>query len=182
MKAAATRLAFARLHQRMSTVGVVGLGLAALALVNAGLAWREQRHFEAETPARTAPVTVTTPRAKQASHLPLRPLSDVPLLLTHMERAALEQGLGWPHADYRINAASDDTPASLEVHCVLKGPYPGVRSFVTRLLQDTPTLTLREFSLSRASAEASDVEAKLGIVVYLASGSTTPSASSGVAP
>jgi hypothetical protein len=99
-----------------------------------------------------------------------------------MQRAAQEQGLGWPHADYRFNAATEDTPASLEVRCALKGSYPSIRRFVTALLHDTPTLTLREFSLSRASAEAADVEAKLGIVVYLASGSAPSAAASAAAP
>ena len=75
-------------------------------------------------------------------------------------------------ADYRVIAATQDTPASLEVRCTLKGPYPAVRTFVTALLQDTPALTLKEFALSRASADVTDVEAKLAVVVYLAAGTS----------
>ena len=106
---------------------------------------------------------------KVPARLPLPPASDIPLLLTRLQRAALDAGLNWPRADYRINAASDEALATLEVRCALKGPYTAVRRFVTALLQDAPTLTLREFALSRASADAGEVEAKLAIVVYLGS-------------
>jgi hypothetical protein len=180
---AAARIALARLHQRVGTAGLVGLLLVALALASAVLSIREQRRFETEARSDAAPAPIAlVPAAKQAGQLPLRPASDVPLLLSRMQRASVEQGLGWPRADYRLTAASADTPASLEVHCVLKGPYPNIRRFVTTLLQDTPTLTLREFTLSRADAGSSDVEAKLGIVVYLASGPATVFASGGVSP
>lgn len=172
MSAFAARVVLVRLHQRIGAAGLAGLLLAALAVVGAGLSWRDQRRFESESrePVRAAGTTMVamTPAGKTAAPLPLRPLGDVALLLARMERAAVQQDLGWPRADYRINAATAEAPASLEVHCGLKGPYPNIRRFVTTLLQDTPALTLRDFSLARTGAEAGDVEAKLGIVVYLA--------------
>ncbi|MFG6489628.1 hypothetical protein ACG04R_23330 [Roseateles sp. BYS78W] len=179
MKTSMAWIAIARLHQCVGAAGIVGLFLAAAAAVGGGLSWREHRRFESEmrAAASSTPVVAATLVQRTVS-LPLRPPSDVPLLLARMERAAVQQGLGWPRADYRMNAASDDMPASLEVHCSLKGPYPRIRSFVSTLLQDTPTLTLREFSVRRQTAETSDVEAKLGIVIYLASdavnATTTP--------
>jgi hypothetical protein len=172
---------FARAHQRLGLAGLAAPVLVATALVSGALAWREHRRVGAEPVVSAAP-PATMVHSNAAGHLPLRPVSDVPLLLTRMERAALEQGLGWPHAEYRLNAATEDSPASLEVHCTLQGPYPKIRRFVTALLQDSPALTLREFSLVRANVDASDVEAKLGVVVYLASGPVPSGPSTGVAP
>lgn len=92
------------------------------------------------------------------------------MLLARIERTAVERGLGWPQAEYRFTAATGEAPDNVEVRCALKGPYRSVRAFVTALLMDTPTLTLREFSVSRANSDAAAVEAKLSIVVYLRPG------------
>jgi Pilus assembly protein, PilO len=135
------------------------------------MAW--SRHNAALTTAsvdsRAASVDTTgAPRPSQPIEPPKLPnVADVPTILARIERAATASGLGWPRADYRTNAATEDMPASVKVRCTLKGSYPSVRRFVTALLQDTPTLTLKEFSLSRADADAAEVDAKLAIVVYL---------------
>jgi len=167
------KIAFARWEQRVGWPGLLGVALliAGVILVTVG------------RPDPLAPQSLGVPRALRGqpavAAIPdvptLPPVADVPLLLTRIQRAALDQGLGWPRADYRLNAATDDTPASLDVRCVLKGPYPQVRRFVTTLLQDLPTLTLREFSLSRPNSEVAEVEAKLSLVVYL--GAQSPSSS-----
>jgi hypothetical protein len=174
---------FARLHQRVGAVGVCGLLLIAAALVSGLLAWHAHQRWERSSTARALPIVALQQlRTEQPARNPLPPASDVPLLLARMQRAAVQQGLGWPAADYRLNAATDDTPAHLEVRCALVGPYPGIRRFLTVLLQDNPTLTLREFSLSRSGAEITDVQAKLAIVTYLASGPAGPAAVSGATP
>jgi hypothetical protein len=166
-------LALVRLHQRVGLAGVVGLGLLAAAALTAALAWREHRDFvreraqQVEAPPSAGPV-VSAPRSDVRTAPARWPTTgEVPVLLTRIERAAVEQGLGWAQADYRFNAATTDTPDSLEVKCTLKGPYPSIRAFVTALLLDMPTSTLREFSISRVSAEATNVDAKLSLVVYL---------------
>lgn len=171
------QIVVARLHQRLGLPGLLGLGLLLIAALVLSLAWREHRPMSRvahlpELPgsvdpfaARGGAATPSQPRTKATLPSP----TDVPLLLTRIQRAALDAGLGWPRADYRFNPATDEAPASLEVQCALKGPYPAVRRFVTALLQDTPTLTLREFNLSRANPDAGDVDAKLSIVVYVAS-------------
>ena len=162
------RILVARLHHRLGVAGWLGLALLAAAALLFALAWRGHRQDLSTKP--VAPLPAVPPAAPAAPSLPLPPASDIPLLLTRLQRAAQEQGLGWPRAEYRINPAGDEAPASLEVHCTLKGPYPSLRRFVTALLQDAPTLTFREFSLSRPSPDAVDVEAKLSIQIYLASG------------
>ncbi|MBB2486999.1 hypothetical protein H5407_17355 [Mitsuaria sp. WAJ17] len=106
----------------------------------------------------------------QAPKAVLADEQDIPLLLARMQRTAVDAGLGWPKADYKVNAASAELPSSLEVKCAFKGPYPAVRRFVTGLLLDEPALTLREFNLSRSSADGIDVEARVTVVVYLLAG------------
>lgn len=173
----ALRVVLARAHQRFGTPGVLGGVLLLAALAMLAFAWRSHQAAIGElsrAPLDSAAILPTTSSAALRTTPRVLPdASNVPQLLSRIERAATASGLGWPRADYRFNAASDDTPASVEVRCTLKGPYPAVRRFVTALLQDTPSLTLKEFALSRAAADAAEVEAKLAIVVYVA-GNATP--------
>lgn len=171
----AVLVAAARWRDRVGMAGLLGLALLSAAALLYAAAWREHRAEVAL--GATRPWTPMDGPPPPSVATPLPPASDIPLLLTRVQRAALEQGLGWPRADYRINPAADDAPASLEVRCALKAPYLSVRRFVTALLQDMPTLTLREFSLSRPNPQAADVEAKLAIVVYLAAGAPSTEAS-----
>jgi len=161
-------IVYARIERRLGWPGILGL-----ALLGASGAWVATAHRAVPAEHGKAVTIVATEAAPIAAAvpsegIPFPPTSDIPLLLTRLERSALEQGLGWPKADYRIVAPIDDSPASVEVRCVLKGPYPSIRRFVTTALQDMPTSTLREFSLSRARSDVAEVEAKLSLVIYLA--------------
>jgi hypothetical protein len=166
----ATRVWFARAQQRLGPQGLVGCALLLAALMLGSQVWRSHRSHMLE------PVSAAVESALRPTRTPLAPSpprvlpdpADVPRLLARIERAATAAGLGWPRADYRFHAASGDVPASVEVRCALTGTYPAFRGFVTALLQDTPTLTLREFTLSRSGVDAAEVEAKLAIVVYVA--------------
>lgn len=163
------RVALARLYQRLGLTGLAGCALLLLAIVLAWRTWHNQAGMAPLMASDVAPATAATRAVVPAP--PPRALPDpaeVPRLLARIERAATAAGLGWPRADYRFQQATSDVPASVEVRCTLNGPYPAVRRFVTALLQDTPTLTLREFTLSRSGVDAPEVEAKLAIVIYVA--------------
>lgn len=172
------RIGLARLEQRVGWAGLAGGVLMAASAVGIAAGWGARTPPETLAAgaalARTLPATPTPVVADRLPTLP--PAADVPLLLMRIQRSAVEQGLGWPRADYRITAATDETPASLEVRCVLKGPYPNLRRFVGAVLRDMPTLTLREFMLSRPNGDVPDVEAKLGLVIYLGTSPTAPGA------
>ena len=75
--------------------------------------------------------------------------------------------LVWPAAEYRLVAATAQSPASLEVRCTLKGPYPKLRSTLVELFASVPGFVLREMSMSRPTSGSIDVEAKLGMAVFL---------------
>lgn len=161
------RVVAARIHQRLGAPGLLGICLLGLAAVIFVVAWQAHQQYLSRPSVPTAipPArSIATP-----ARPPLPPAADIPVLLDRIQRTAVELGFGWPRADYRFNAASVEAPASLEVHCTLKGPYLNLRRFVTALLQDAPTLTLKEFALNRANANTTDVEAKLAIVIYLSS-------------
>ena len=164
------RVWFARSHQRVGATGLLGCALMFVALIVVLQAWRTHQlavRERASVPQQDVLPTATVPGpAAPPRYLP--DAGEVPRLLSRIERAATTAGLGWPRADYRFIAAAGDVPASVEVRCALTGPYPALRRFVTALLQDTPTLTLKEFSLSRSGADVAEVEAKFVIVVYVA--------------
>lgn len=177
MTVVAAHVAIARLRQLVGAPGLLGLALLAAATVTASLAWRQHHRLEQDTAAAalvaepSSPIVpeVVRPRPSSVAHARMPPMSDASLILSRIERAAVAHGLGWPKADYRVEPAAEDRPSSLEVRCVLKGSYIAIRRFVGTVLGDAPTLTFREFSVARDSTESSVVEAKLTMVVYLAS-------------
>ena len=167
----ALKIALWRVHQGWGMPGWAGIALWVLACVTWAQAWRDVERFEAAnraTPAAPPAVRPTPAEVGRSTRMPLPSVSEVPMLLSRLERAAVEQSLGWPRADYRLHAATEAAPASLEVKCTFDAPYVQVRRFVTALLRDNPALTLRDFSVSRPSAEAPNVQAKLSLVIFLA--------------
>lgn len=89
-------------------------------------------------------------------------------LIKRIKVAIRSQGLAWPQAEYRTAPLSDDTLAALEIRTTLKGTYPQIRAVVTSLLKTEPALALRELTLTRPNSDASEVEAKIRWVVFLA--------------
>jgi hypothetical protein len=153
--------------------GWLGLALmvaAAGVLTSAWVRHHESLAAAAQASAPVAPASAASIKRMEADSpavkLPAR--TAVPLLLSRVQRAAAEQGLDWPRAEYKTAAATAEAPASIEIRCTLKGAYPAIRRFVAALLQDVPSLTFKELALNRASAESTEVEARLAIVIYLA--------------
>lgn len=97
----------------------------------------------------------------------LSPMSDVPLLLTQVKLIFINNGLGWPAADYRVMPATDALPASLEVSSTVKAPYPQLRSMLSQVLSEVPHAGIRELSFSRPSGDVATIEAKVRIAVML---------------
>lgn len=171
------RVAAGRAQYSLGWAGMAGVALLAAAAMTGTWLCLHPLPLLGERSASPSLPAVEPPVQSASGSDKLPPADDIPLILTRIQRTAVEHGLGWPRADYRVNPATDDSPASLDVHCVLKGPYPQLRAFVTAVLLDAPSSTLKEFNLSRPSAEAADVEAKLSIVVYVRSAtSASPAA------
>jgi hypothetical protein len=166
----------ARLQQSIGWAGIAGLGLIVAAAVVLASAWSTQTTF---VRAATAGVPVTPARAHSTAPIDtvaqvspdLPPLADIPLLLTQIRHAAVSNGLDWRAAEYRIVPATSTQPASLEVRCGIKGPYPKLRSMLVQLKAAIPAFTIRELSASRANADTPDIDAKLALAVFVQDGS-----------
>ncbi len=180
----------ARLQWSLGGAGLVGIALLLGALGGAAWQWSQWRAWRSSQ--RAAPLTprnpLTTGVAQQPASDSLSPnapphgpdraveplwpqTSSVPVLLDRMSRLAAAQGIGWPRADYRYIAATAELPAALEVQCALKSSYPAIRRFVTEVLREWPSATLRELQLQRGGADLPEVEARITMVIFLADGS-----------
>lgn len=175
------RVGLARLQQRIGWAGVCG---SALVLGAGGVladAWSVQDAFlRAESARPAVQLAIRSPQRAPAPNregdaLPpeLPPASEVPLLLTQIEQAAVRNGLDWHAADYRLVAAMPLQPARLEVHCAIKGAYPQLRAMLVELHAAIPAFAIREFAASRANADTPAIEAKLSLAVFLQDGGGT---------
>lgn len=167
-------MAFLRGQRAFRWPGWLGLGLMGASAGILTSAWL--RHLDglavpaqAGVPAMAASAIPGMARAEPnmpAGKLP--PRTALPTLLSRVQRAATEQGLDWPRAEYKTVPATTEAPGSIEIRCTLKGAYPAIRRFLAALVQDAPSLTFKELALNRTSAESTEVEARLAIVIYLA--------------
>ena len=166
------RVWFARVEQWIGSAGLGGLALLAAAAMVLGLAWTARSKTTpivsppSEAAAQAAPQDTSSEPVPRVS-LDLASAGEVPLLLTHIKQIAVINGLGWAAADYRIVPATDNQPASLELHSTFKATYPKLRSLVSQVLREVPAATLRELSFSRGSSDVAEIEAKLTIAVLL---------------
>lgn len=163
---------FARTRQLIGWAGLAGLALMLTASLVFGLAFMAQSTIPTGLPALAVDSDIPTtaagaPEAGPRTVPDLARPGDVPKLLRQLERIAVENGLGWAAADYRITPLSSTQTTGLEVRSTFKGPYPKLRSMVAKVLREVPASTLREFSVTRASSEQVDVEARLVFAVLL---------------
>ena len=170
------RVALARVHQSVGWAGLAGTALFAVAAGVMSLSWSAQRasldmQVAKRAAAAPAPIAALAPAVSaSAVAMDLPRAGDIPLLLTQMKQAAVSNGLEWRAADYRVTPATPTQPASLEVRCTLKGPYPKLRSMLVQLMGSVPAFAIREFVVNRPNADLPDVEAKLVLAVFLQDG------------
>lgn len=166
-------LACAHGQRRFGWPGWLGLALlAAAAGLLASALMRQQDMSALATRERAAAPRVSAsapqPASARSPMSALPPRESVPLLLSRVQRAAHDQGLDWPRAEYRSTSPTAEAPGGVEIRCTLKGAYPAMRRFVTALLLDMPTLTFKDLVLVRQGAESAEVELRLTIAVYVA--------------
>lgn len=163
------RVLAARMLQLVGWAGAVGFVLMLVASAIVAFAWAQRSaRIESVTAAAPQPVrAVPQDQLVERSPLVLSDKSEVPLLVTQIAQTAKANGLTWPAAEYRMVAATQEKPSSLEVRCALRGSYPKVRSMLAQLINGVPGFSLRELSMSRVSSEVAEVEAKLVMAVFL---------------
>ena len=182
------RVGLARLQQLIGWAGIAGIVLFAAAVVMVALAWSVQAAFVRSGGARAVATVAHTPSPSASAAAPtpaipeLSPASEIPLLLTQIKQAAVGNGLDWRAAEYRVTATTPTQPASLEVRCSIRGPYPKLRGMLVQLKASIPAFTLREFSASRPNADTVDVDAKLALAVFLQDGAVASEVPASEAP
>lgn len=163
------QLRLARVHQQIGWAGWAGLFFVAVGLLVGAQGGSVAMAPVAEPVAQAMPMVqgdATSARAEGAPQAPSLPArADMPFLLTKLQSAATEGGMAWPAAEYRFTQATDAEPASLEVRCNVKAPYPQLRAMLSALVREVPGLTLRELSFNRTATEAADVDAKLVLAI-----------------
>jgi hypothetical protein len=167
----APRFVIARVVQMIGWSGMAGIALLVASALVFAIAWHAN-----EEPSIADEAAVERPRlvplavvddAAQLSLPDMPAASDVPQLIGQFERAAVRNGLQWKSAEYRLVSSTVTLPGSLEVRCAITGAYPQLRGMLVQLRQTMPSLSIRDFSASRANAETPDVEAKLVLAVFL---------------
>ena len=115
------------------------------------------------------PVAPSTAIGKAGSTEPLSlpDATELPLLITQVQQAAVANGLAWSAADYKVTAATAGALSTLEIRCNLHGAYPPLRRTIAQWLREVPGLALRDFTVSRAGPDTAEVDAKLKLVVFL---------------
>lgn len=181
------RATLARMYQLIGWAGFTGIALLVAASVVTALAWSANEAFVEGQARRPGVVRQSTPSVAQRDATAvitpdLPAASEVPLLLTQIKYAATGGGLEWRAADYRITTATPAQPASLEVRCTLKGPYPNVRGMLAQLKRSIPGFTIREFAASRPNADVAEVETKLVLAVFLQDGAAASDVPTRVVP
>jgi hypothetical protein len=164
------RRAFLRIHRRIGWGGTMGVTAVIAALAFSLNMVLQPIDVAPDFKPSTPPPVTAVPPPSDAARLALPAASDLPVVLNRIRRSAEGHGLGWPRAEYRQQSATDEMPASVEVHCTLKGNYPQVRAFLTEVLLDSPSTTVRSFSVTRAASESAEVEARLVFATYFREG------------
>ena len=165
------RIAFAQVRQSVGTSGLLGLLLlAAAAFVDVSAqAKRADARAALESLTKATPTRETaSPRPSKHDTINLPRRDQIPLLLTRMQRAAVDNGLPWTAAEYRFSPATEHDPARLDVRFAVKAPYPKTRAMLADLIGMVPALTIREMSFSRQSTDTPDVDAKFVIGMFVA--------------
>jgi hypothetical protein len=166
------RVGYARAHKALGWSGLCGIVLMAAGALT--LLWVQTTGNQILTGiARTGQVRLQVSAGQETtSPEPVKPKdlaisADIPLLLTVIEKAAVDNGIEWSAAQYRVTPATATLAASLEVRSTMRSTYPKLRAMIAQLLRENSSIALREFKLSRNSSDAQEVDASLKFAVLL---------------
>ncbi len=114
---------------------------------------------------RNAPERATVDAASLLAALPQRDALEGIIAAIHQSAAA--QGLVTSGAEYRSRKEAGGDILRQEIALPLKGGYASLRAWLADLRVQQPALAIDELSLHRASAESSQLEGRLRLVLFL---------------
>lgn len=176
-------------NQSLGLLGWLGLALLLASLViyqsqvrrltmhtstlNAELAWKQNKPVSATLPAPKATATVTD-IAQFYSAFPRN--TDLPDLLSQMNRLALAQQLIINSGDYRFKKSTQATSgrqqqlSRYELVYPVVGRYPQLRQFIQTMHAQIPALVLDDIAISRENTLSPLVESRMVLVVFVRDG------------
>lgn len=166
-----------RLTARLGVPGIFGIGIlffAAMYFASAGLPARDravelrQEISAAERLGRPAPSRGGDMESDLAAFYSFFAASrSVPAALQKVDAAVTASGLAFEAAQYRLSREGGLRLARYEVILPLRGTYGQVRSFVAALIDEMPQVAIDDVVIKRESVDATVIEARLRLSIYL---------------
>lgn len=95
-------------------------------------------------------------------------LGSTPEWLQRIYELADAQGLRLEAGEYKLKRERDFKLARYEVTLPVRGAYPQIREFVSRVLTEVPASSLDELSLRREDPASATVEARIRLTLFVA--------------
>lgn len=92
---------------------------------------------------------------------------SLPDQLAQLHGVARATGIVLRQGEYRLLREGDARLRRYQVTLPVRGPYRGVRQFVTAALRTLPNAALEQLSFQRTRVEDGEVEAQLRLTIYL---------------
>lgn len=158
--------------QRLGRAGGLGAALMAAALiVEAGLV-RPMQAERAELAARNEQLRLASlaqrraqTSAQEQSAMPLSPAAEA--ALRQLFQAAEEEGLDLEQGDYKLTDESGTPRRRYLLTLPVTGPYPAIRAFLAKALNNDHALALNAVELRREVIEDADLDVILRFTLYL---------------
>jgi hypothetical protein len=97
-------------------------------------------------------------------------LAAAPDLLATIYQAAERRGLSLLHGEYRVKRERSGGLLHYQVTLPVQGSYTQVRDFLAEVLQQIPFAALDHVSFEREAIGQAQVEARIGLTLYLGEG------------
>jgi len=152
----------------LAVAAVVVFGLGRPMLERLAALDEEARALSARSGAVAKNAQTQTPAGQLASFFAFfPPPSALPDLLSHVQRAARDNGIALARGEYRLVREPAFTLARYQITYPVQGSYAQVRGFVNDVLDALPAAALEEMTLKRESVDAPMVEARVRFSLYL---------------
>lgn len=118
------------------------------------------------------PTEMQAVKKQSASHADQWPVvADAEAISADILSEADSQGLIFERAEFALETLDAMQALAVQhIHLPVKGDYLQLRHFLSLVLQRNPSLALTDFSIHRADASQTEIEAQLSLSLYLRRG------------
>jgi hypothetical protein len=158
--------------QRLGRAGAAGAALIAAALIVETAFVRPMQAERAELAGRGEQLRLASMAQARADEtvqaqpaVPLSPAAEA--ALRQLFQAAEEEGLSLDQGDYKLTDESGANRRRYLLTLPVIGPYPAIRAFLAKALNDDHAIALNAVELRREAIEDADLDAVLRFTLYL---------------